>query len=133
MNKFRLQIVTPDGIEYDGEAESLLVHTVTGDMEILAGHMEMAAAVGTGRVRILTGEGKLFASASGGFLTVSRGEVKLVCVTFELREDIDLARAEASRLRAEEKIKNAKDDRALAAAKAKLARAINRIKVAEMK
>ena len=133
MNKFRLQIVTPDGVEYDGEAESLLVHTVTGDMEILAGHMETAAALGTGRVRILTGEGELLASASGGFLTVSREEVKLVCVTFELREDIDLARAEDSRLRAEERIKNAKDDKALAAAKAKLARAINRIKIANTK
>ena len=35
MRTFHLEIVTPDGLSYDGEAQSLLVHTTDGDVEIL--------------------------------------------------------------------------------------------------
>ena len=38
MKSFHIEIVTPDGIEYEGEVESLLVRTDDGDVEILAGH-----------------------------------------------------------------------------------------------
>ena len=133
MRKFSLQIVTPDGNAFDGEVESLLVHTSEGDVEFLAGHVDYIAAIGTGRARlIIDGEAK-YASCSGGFLTVSAGHVKLVCVTFEFSESIDLERAKSAKEQAEEKIKNAKDDVALNMSKAKLARAISRIKVAELK
>ena len=53
MRTFHLEIVTPDGRAFDGEAESLLVHTTEGDVEILCGHMDYLAAIGTGRARIL--------------------------------------------------------------------------------
>ena len=130
MNTFHLEIVTPDGPVFSGEAESLLVHTVEGDLEILAGHMEMAAAVGIGRARIIADGKDRLGAVSGGLLSVVGGEVKLAAVTFEFKEDIDLLRAEKSRLLAEEKIKNAKDNLALDSARAKLERAIARINIA---
>ena len=133
MKPFHLEIVTPDGSAFNGQAESLLVRTDDGDVEILAGHTDFLASVGTGRARITVDGGERFASCSGGFLTVSGGEVKLVAVTFEFADDIDLDRAERAKENAEAAISAAKDERAVSIAKAKLARAISRISVAKMK
>lgn len=133
MRKFPIEIVTPDGLIYSGEIESVLVRTGDGDVEIMAAHADYMAALGTGRARILTDGNHRYAACSGGFITVSGGKVKLVAVTFEFADEIDTKRAEASRDAAEARISTEKDERALARAKAKLARALNRISVANLK
>ena len=134
MRSFHLEIVTPDGTAYDAAAQSLLLRTDDGDVELLAGHADYIGTVGTGRVRVRDAEGNdEFASASGGFITVSRGEVKLVATTFEFARDIDVNRAEAAAERARSAISSAKSDRDERVAKAKLARALNRINVSSLK
>lgn len=133
MKAFHIEIVTPDGIEYKGEVESLLVRTDDGDVEILAGHTDLLASVGVGRARIIVDGKKRFASVNGGFLSVKDGAVRLCAITFEFADQIDVKRAEAAKARAEAAIKSAADDRDERIAKAKLARAASRIKVANMK
>mgnify|MGYP003310598121 CR=1 FL=1 len=132
MKSFNLKVVTPDGLCFDSEIESILVRTDDGDAEFMAGHIDYMASLGTGRARIRAGGKDRYASVSGGFVTVKSGEVKLVAVTFEFSEDIDLERARAARDEAKAAISSANDDKVLALAKAKLARAMNRIEVAEM-
>ncbi len=131
MRTFHLEIVTPDGLEFDGEAESLLVHTTEGDTEILCGHMDYIATVDIGRARVLVNGVSRMASCSGGFLSVSEGNVRLVAVTFEFAEDIDEKRALAAKERAELAIANAKDRQAKNIAEAKLSRALNRLRIAK--
>ena len=133
MRQFHLQIVTPDGTVFDGDAEAILLRCGSGDVEIMAGHEDFFATVGTGRAKLTAGGKSRNASASGGFVSVRNGKVRLVSTTFEFSDEIDLKRAEAARLQAEEAIKNAKDDKALLIAKAKLRRAINRINVSKIK
>ena len=133
MNTFNLTIVTPDGTAYSGTAESLLVRTDDGDVEIMAGHADYIASVGIGRTRIRVGGVDRFASSSGGFLSVKSGEVKLVATTFEFAEDIDKKRAELARENAERAIASAKNSRDIDLARAKLQRALSRISVAEIK
>ncbi len=133
MKSFHIEIVTPDGIEYNGQVESLLVRTDDGDVEILAGHTDLLASLGVGRARIIVDGAKRFASVNGGFLSVKDGEVRLCAITFEFADQIDLKRAEAAKERAEAAIRSASDDRDERIAKAKLARAASRIKVASMK
>ena len=131
MRSFNLKVLTPDGLVFDSEVESLLVRTDDGDVEFLAGHIDYMASLGTGRARIKH-EGKdRLASVSGGFVTVKDGEVKLVAITFEFRENIDLERARAALDEAKTNLSTAKDDKSMKLAKAKLARAINRIGVAQ--
>ena len=131
MRTFHLEIVTPDGLVFDGEAESLLVHTTEGDVEILRGHMDYIAAVDIGRARVLANGQSRTASCAGGFLSVSAGAVRLVAVTFEFAEDIDEKRALAAKERAESAIVNAKDRQAKKIAEAKLMRALNRLRIAK--
>ena len=132
MKSFNLKIVTPDGLFFDDEVESVLVRTDDGDVEFLAGHIDYMASLGTGRARIKQGGKDRFASVSGGFVTVKGGKVKLVAVTFEFRENIDLERAKAARDQAKSTISTTNDDKVLKLARAKLQRALNRIDVAEM-
>ena len=131
MRTFHLEIVTPDGLVFDGEAESLLVHTTEGDVEILRGHMDYIAAIDVGRARVLADGQSKTASCAGGFLSVSAGAVRLVAVTFEFAEDIDEKRALAAKERADSAIANAKDRQAKKIAEAKLMRALNRLRIAK--
>ena len=133
MKTFQLEIVTPDGLEFEGQVESILVRTDDGDVEILAGHTDLLASIGVGRVRLLIDGQKRFASANGGFLSVSGGKVRLCAVTFEFADQIDVKRAEAAKAKAETALKTANDERDERIAKAKIARAASRIKVAGMK
>ena len=129
MNKFRLEVVSPDGEEFSGEVESLLVHTDDGDVEILAGHADFLGSVSVGRVRIIENGNRRLASMSGGFVSMSKGVCRLAAVTFEFAEDIDLARAESAKERAEAALNAAKSDNEMRVAEAKLKRAISRINV----
>ena len=130
MKEFKLQIVTPDGIEYDGMAESVLVRTDDGDVQILAGHVNYMASLGTGRAKITVGGKDRIAACSGGFITCNGSEVKLVAVTFEFADEIDLERAKRAKERAEDEIRRAASEKELDLARARLRRAMSRISVA---
>ena len=133
MKEFHLEIVTPDGRAFEGMVESLLVQSIDGYVEFLAGHVDYITAIGTGKARIRTGGRDRFASVSGGFVTVTKDEVKLVAVTFEFAEDIDLERAKLAKQKAKDIISSSKDSKAIELAKVKLQRALARINVAESK
>ena len=132
MNEFHLTIVTPDGEKFDGMATSLLVKTESGDVEILAKHADYFAYLGIGRARIDANGERRIASSAGGFLSVKQNEVMLVATTFEFADEIDLERAIQAKEKAEEAISRSSDDKAVMLAKAKLARAVNRINVSEL-
>ena len=131
MKDFPIQIVTPDGVEFEGQIQSLLVKTVDGDVEILASHTDLLAAIDVGRARLSHADGTVaYASVSGGFLSVRQGEVRLVNTTFEFSADIDSSRAERAKADAEKKIRSARSDEELRVAKAKLSRALCRLEIA---
>ena len=132
MKSFNLKVVTPDGLAFDSEIESLLVRTDDGDVEFLAGHIDYMASLGTGRARIKADGKDRYASVSGGFVTVKGGAVKLIAITFEFADQIDITRAKAARDDAKNTLAASKDDKAIELAKAKLQRALNRLGVAEM-
>ncbi|MBQ4048574.1 MAG: ATP synthase F1 subunit epsilon [Clostridia bacterium] len=100
MNSFPLKIVTPDGLQYDGQAEELIVRTTSGDVGILAGHINCVAPLGMGRATIVVNGEKRYAACIGGMLSVVSGEVNLVSTTFEWADKIDVDRADASADRA---------------------------------
>ena len=133
MKAFHIDIVTPDGLEYSGEIESLLIRTDNGDIEILAGHTDLLTSIDVGRARIIENGVKRFAAVNGGFLSIKDKQVKLCAITFEFADQIDLKRAEAAKAKAEENLNSAKAEMDIDIAKAKLLRASSRINVANMK
>lgn len=131
MSSFRLQIVTPDGSLFDGQAEALRLRTSEGYVSIRAGHVDYIAALDVGMVSVTKDGTTRDAACGGGFISVENGEVRLVATTFEYADEIDVERAEAAKKRAEERLAQAQEERDITLAKAKLSRALNRIDVAE--
>ena len=131
MTSFQLKIVTPDGLAYDGLAEEVIVRTTSGDIGILAGHINCVAPLGMGRATFIIEGQKRYAACIGGLLSVSGGAVTLVPTTFEWADDIDAERAG----RAEQRAKDVLADKTasntdLVVAEAKLKRALVRKSVA---
>ncbi len=96
MNTFPLKIVTPDGLLFDGPAEELIVRTVSGDLGILAGHVNCVAPLGMGLATVVQEGEKRYGACIGGMVSVLNGAVKLVPTTFEWSDKIDVPRAAAS-------------------------------------
>ena len=131
MNAFPLKIVTPDGLLFDGQAQELVVRTTTGDMGILAGHVNCVAPLGMGQAMVSVDGKKLYAACIGGMVSVVDGNVTLVPTTFEWAESIDVHRAEASEKRAQNILENkSSSDVEIALAQARLKRALIRTSVA---
>ena len=82
MTPFALKIVTPDGLAYDGQAEEVIVRTTSGDIGILAGHLNCVAPLGMGRATIVIDGQKRYGACIGGILSVVDGVVTLVPTTF---------------------------------------------------
>ena len=131
MMPFKLKIVTADGLFFDGEAEQLIVRTATGDIGIMARHMNYVAPLGMGRAVVITGGERRTAACIGGMVSVMNGEVTLVPTTFEWAEDIDVARAEASYQKASKIVEENTSETDVKLAKAKLSRAMVRKGVAK--
>ncbi len=131
MPTFHLQIVTPDGGFYDGQAEKLIVRALGGDVCILPRHAPYVTALGTGEATVVIDGQRRKAACAGGMLAVTQDDVRLVATTFEWAEDIDKNRAQRAKEEAERRIQKAKDANELEMAKAKLSRALTRIKTAQ--
>ena len=134
MNQFPLRIVTPDGLLYDGNAEEVIVRTTTGDLGLLAGHMNCVAPLGMGRATILIDGKKRYGACIGGMITMMDGKATLVATTFEWADQIDVKRADRSEERARAVLADNKStDTDIRLAQARLKRALIRESVADGK
>ena len=134
MTPFPLKIVTPDGLEFEGMVEELVVRTTGGDLGILAGHTNCVAPLGMGRATIVVDGKKRYAACIGGMISVVNGHVNLVPTTFEFSEDIDTDRVEASYQKAKQVLGDkSSSDTDVKLAEARLRRALVRRNVASTK
>lgn len=130
MTPFKLKIITPEKVFFDGETEQIIVRTTVGDVGILNGHEPYCAALGIGQLRIkLNGEFH-HAATSGGIVKVSKEGTTILVQTCEWADEIDVNRANTAKETAEQRLQSAKDDAQLRMAEAKLQRALNRINAA---
>ena len=133
MSEFNLQIVTADGVSFDGMAERVVARTSEGDIGILKNHENYLAPLKIGKVAVLSGGNERIAACSGGFISVTDGTVRIIATTFEWADEINPERANLAKEKAEEIIKNEDDALKIRRAEIKLQRSLNRIKVSNMK
>ncbi len=132
MNQFPLRIVTPDGLVFEGNAEEVIVRTTTGDLGILAGHMNCVAPLGMGKAMVMIDGKKSYGACIGGMITMMDGKATLVATTFEWADKIDVKRASRSEERARAVLADSKStDADIRLAQARLKRALIRKSVAD--
>lgn len=102
----KLQILTPDKLVFDGEAESLLAPGASGPFEILKDHVPIISTLVPGELRVKDGRKESFFHVSGGFLEFHNNLAVVLAEAAETPEDIDLKRALASKKRAEDRLNN---------------------------
>ncbi len=134
MSTYHLQIGTPDRMVFDGEAQKIILRTVNGDVCILPHHIDFAIPLGIGQAYVTDENGQTRqAACNSGMLSVSGNDVRVIPVTFEWADEIDLERARRAEEAAEERIKNMdRQNREYVMAEAKLKRALTRINTKQM-
>ena len=127
---FKVQIITPDRIFYEGEAEFLEFTTAAGEIGVYAKHIPMTTVLAPGAVIIHKGDEETVAAVHAGFAEVLGDQVTLMAEIAEWPDEIDVNRAEAARDRAEERIANKTGDIDVRRAEFALRKALIRIDVA---
>ncbi len=117
---------------YSGEASALTVETELGEVTVMADHIPFVANLRSGELTIQKEGGNDWLFAGGGVLEFTpENECKVLADVAERVDEIDSARAEEARKRAQEILAAAKSEPDVAAAKAALLRALARLRIAE--
>ncbi len=127
-----VEVVTAERDLYSGEATLVSAPGSEGRLGILPRHAAMLALLKEGELRIELNDAEEPLFVSGGFLEVSDNRVIVLADTAEHAEEIDEARAQEARRRAEESLAQGASDEDRAQLQAALARAVQRLHVSEV-
>ncbi len=132
MAKLRVEIVTGERVVYTEDDVDMVVAPGTdGSLGILPRHAPLIITLSAGELRVKKGGREQSLVVFGGFMEVTPTKVVVLADTAERAEEIDLARAEAARRRAEESIAKRQSAIELAQAEAALRRASIRLRVGQ--
>ena len=119
------EVLSEDGFDI------IVAPGIEGELGILPRHAPLMTILSTGELRARRGNEEIDLAIAGGFLEVRDDRVTILADSAERSEEIDIARAEAARRRAEEAMANRQADIDVAAVFAAARRAEVRIRVAE--
>ncbi|WP_295153729.1 ATP synthase F1 subunit epsilon [uncultured Ruminococcus sp.] len=132
MAVFKLRVLTPEKIFFEDETEQLIAKTTSGYVGILKGHAPYVASIVPSEMKIKIGSELRSAAISDGIVKVSEdGAVTVLTSAVEWSDEIDVARAERSKARAEKQLKAETSRTEFDLAERQLKRAVNRISVAK--
>lgn len=132
-NKQRLEIVTPQRKVFSEDVDFLVAPGTDGELGILPSHTPLITSLDVGIMRIEQDGKKFRVVVSGGFMEVRNSKVTVLATAAERTEEIDVARAEAAKKRAEDRLVSKTPDIDTLRAELALRRAIMRIKAASGK
>ena len=132
MHKLSVEIVTAEQVVYSQEGVDEVVGPgAEGEFAVLPQHAAFITTLAPGELRILKGGGEEVMAITGGFFEVRNDRVVVLADAAERVEEIDVARAEAARRRAEEELLERREVADLVQVEASLKRAMARLRVAE--
>ena len=127
-----VRIVTAErNIFSESGVQKLIVPGALGELTILPQHAALITGLEPGEVRIIHGQDEISMVVTGGFMEVRDDAVTVLADAAERAEDIDLARAEEARRRAQERLAERVASMDLGRAEVALRRALIRLRVAE--
>lgn len=131
MSTLLLEIVTPDKTIVSTPVVSAVCPGVEGEFGVLKDHISLLSALKIGAIRYRTESGEeTNVFVSGGFADVNNNVLTVLAESAELAADIDVARAEAAKKRAEERLADTSGNIDHARAQAALNRAVARLSLA---
>jgi F-type H+-transporting ATPase subunit epsilon len=131
MATFRLEIATAERMIFADDVDEVVAWGVEGQLGIFPHHAPLMTMLQPGDLLIKRGNEEEYIAISGGFLEVRPDKVVILADAGERAEEIDVARAEAAKRRAEATLKERAPQVDHAAVEAALRRSLARLKVAE--
>ena len=129
--RLTLELATPTRMVVAETVDEVVVPGSEGYFGVLPGHAPLLATLGIGELTYRIGREERHVAVAGGFAEVRNDKVIVLADTAELPGDIDRARAERARDRAEQRLSGrSQDEIDYARAGAALARALTRLQVA---
>src|SRR5437868_6354766 len=129
MATLKLEIVTPEAKTYSDDVEMVTIPGVEGEMGIYPQHVPLVTQILPGEVIVRKSERELFLAVGEGFVEITANRVAIMTDMAIAAENIDEAKAEEARRRAESRLAEKLDDEENAMAAAALAHALAQLKV----
>ncbi|MBM2824808.1 MAG: synthase epsilon subunit [Dehalococcoidales bacterium] len=126
----KLDVVTAERVVYSEEVDIVIAPGAEGELGILPHHAPLMTILQPGELRVKKGGEEVSLAISGGFLEVRPDRVIVLADAAERSEEIDTARAEAAKQRAQERLTHPATGVDLARAEAALHRSLTRLHVA---
>ena len=101
MSMLQLEVVTPDKTVVSAQVDMAVCPGVMGEFGVLPHHVSLLSALKIGNLRYTEGGKQHNVFISGGFADVNNKVLTVLAESAELAEDIDTARAQAAKERAE--------------------------------
>jgi len=131
VSSIRLDIVTAERVVYSEDVNVVVAPGIEGQLGILPHHTPLMTTLQVGELRVRKGGEEFSLAISGGFLEVRPDRVIVLADAAERSEEIDIARAEEAKRRAQEQLSRQPPAVDAARAEAALRRSLARLKVAE--
>ncbi len=124
---FSLQVITPDRVFYEGQAQMVEMNTTEGEIGVYPGHIPLTVIVRPGVLHIHEAEKVQTAALHSGFVQILPDKITILAETVEWPDEIDRERAKAAMERAEGHLKSPTPETDVARAETALQRAMARI------
>ena len=129
-NLFAIEIITPDRVFYTGESDFIEFTTASGQIGVYKNHIPLTTVLAPGIVTIHKGEDETRAAVHAGFAEILSDKVTLLAELAEWPDEIDVARAEAAKERAQERLNNHANEIDVKRAEYALHKALTRLDIA---
>lgn len=130
-NKIKVKVITHEKVVFERDVDELYVQSTDGRLGILPNHIPIVCALDIGVTKVVVDKEPIHITTMAGVLQFSQNEATILTDIAELGDNIDLARANAAKERAQARI-NARDEKDdILRAQFALAKAIARISAKE--
>lgn len=130
MAKLHLEIITPERVVLAEDVDAIVIPAVEGEVTILPEHIPLFTRIKPGEIKLVDGKNETFMAVQEGFLEVFNDSVNILTNYAVRSEEIEIAKVEAAKKRAEEALKEKKTEQGIVIAEAELRKAILELKVA---
>lgn len=128
---FRLKIISPDRVFYEGDATMVELKTSEGEIGVYKDHIPLTTILIPGIVKITEPDGVKLAALYSGFVEILKDKVTILAEIAEWPEEIDVNRAKEAKIRAERRLSS--DDSGIDELRAEMSlrRALTRIELGD--
>lgn len=126
--KLHLKITTHERVVFDSDVDEIYSKGTQGEFGVLPGHIPFMTALDIGVTKVIIDGKPLYFTTMGGVFQVQGDEALILTQTAEKSEEIDVARAQEAKQRAQERLEGSFEEVDTQRAEIALSRALARLK-----